>query len=325
MKRKTIILNIVVPFILLISLYANQENFPTLKGPHFGQKPPGMEPEIFAPVILSTSKHAFCSVFSPCGIEFYFVSDIEDNLFTQDKTNSIEITWIGHSCFETKYLDQRILIDPFTPEWFDYARPQGKYDYVFASHKAKDHYYFKGIHADFYLLASGDKGMFFQKSHSGKQQLEGKTVKKIDSGTFTFWTVPSYHDDQKGSVEGVNGILCFDFDGIKVVHLGDLGHVLEEDRIKKIGAVDVLMIPIDGYFTLDIDTAKKIINQLDPKIVFPMHYKTERSKQTQPIYTEKDILDGFANIQKFRQSQLVIDKNALNQKQRIILLEYLHK
>lgn len=246
-------------------------------------------------------------------------------LFTQDQTNSIEIIWIGHSCFEIEYSELRILIDPFTPEWFDYARPQGKYDFVFASHKAKDHYFFDGIHADFYLLASGDQGMFFQKSHSGKQQLEGKTAKKNDTGTFTFWTVPSYHDDQKGAVDGVNGILCCDFDGIEVVHLGDLGHVLMDDQIKKIGAVDVLMIPIDGYFTIDIDTAKKIIDQLNPSIVLPMHYKTERSKLTQPIYTEKDILDGLANIKKFRQSRLVIDSNVLNQKQRIILLEYLRK
>ena len=246
-------------------------------------------------------------------------------LFAQDKKNSLEITWIGHSCFEIKYLNHRILIDPFTPEWFDYARPQGKYDFVFASHKAKDHYFFEGIEADFYLLASGDREMFFQKSRSGNQLLEGRIAKNYGKGTFTFWTVPSYHDDQKGALEGVNGILCFDFDGIKVVHLGDLGHVLEEDHIKKIGAVDVLMIPIDGYFTINIDTAKKIINQLDPKIVFPMHYKTERSKQTQPIYTEKDILDGFSNIKRLHRSRLVIDENILNQKRTIILWEYLEK
>jgi L-ascorbate metabolism protein UlaG (beta-lactamase superfamily) len=246
-------------------------------------------------------------------------------LSAQKKTETLEITWIGHSCFEIEYSDLRILIDPFTPEWFDYVRPQGKYDYVFSSHRAKDHYYFDGIHADFYLLASGDKGNFFQKIHSRKQQLEGKTAIKIEPGTFTFWTVPSYHDDQKGAVEGVNGIICCDFDGIKVVHLGDLGHVLEEDHIKKIGAVDVLMIPVDGYFTIDIDTAKKIIDQLDPKIVFPMHYKTERSKLTQPIYTEKDIVKGFKNVKRLHQSRLVIDENILNQRQTIILLEYLEK
>ena len=149
------------------------------------------------------------------------------SFFAQNKANGLEITWIGHSCFEIQYFDQRILIDPFTPEWFDYVRPQGKYNFVFASHKAKDHHFFDGIDADLYLLASGEKDVFIQERHSGKQTLEGKTVKQIGTGSFTFWTVPSYHDDQKGAAEGTNGILCFDFDRIKVVHLGDLGHVLE--------------------------------------------------------------------------------------------------
>jgi L-ascorbate metabolism protein UlaG (beta-lactamase superfamily) len=245
--------------------------------------------------------------------------------FPQTKKNELEITWIGHSCFEIQYSDQRILIDPFTPEWFDYTRPQGKYDLVFASHKAKDHYFFDGIDADLYLLASGKKEVFFQESHSGSQIVEGRTARNIGTGSFTFWTVPSYHDDQKGAAEGVNGILCFDFNGIKVVHLGDLGHVLEESHLTKIGSVDVLMIPIDGYFTIDIDTAKTIIHQLDPKIVFPMHYKTERSKLTQPIYTEKDIIGGFGNVKRLRQSRLVIDGNLLDQRQTIILLKYLEK
>ena len=247
------------------------------------------------------------------------------NFSRQSKMEGLEITWIGHSCFEIEYSELRILIDPFTPEWFDYARPKGKYDFVFSSHKAKDHYFFEGIEADFYLLASGAKETFFQKSRSGNQLLEGRIAKSFGTGTFTFWTVPSYHDDQKGAAEGVNGILCFDFDGIKVVHLGDLGHILEKDHLKKIGAVDVLMIPIDGYFTIDMDTAKKIINQVDPKIIFPMHYKTEKSKLTHPIYTESDILNGFTNIKKLQQSRLVIDENILNQRRTIILLEYLEK
>ena len=245
-------------------------------------------------------------------------------LSTQNSSNKIEVTWIGHSCFEIKYLNQRILIDPFTPEWFDYERPQGKYNFVFASHKAQDHYFFEGIDADVYLLASGQEDTFSQQSSSGNNPIKGKTSKNVDSGTFTFWTVPSYHDNQKGAVDGVNGILCLDFDGITVVHLGDIGHVLEEDHLKKIGPVDVLMIPVDGYFTIDIDTAKKIIDQLNPSIVLPMHYKTERSKLTQPIYTEKELLERFVNIKKLHQSQLVIDENALTQRQSIILLEYLH-
>ena len=79
MKIKTSLFKIMLPLILFMSLSAHQESFPVLKGPYFGQKPPGMEPEVFAPSILSTNKHAFCSVFSPCGMEFYYVTDIDGN------------------------------------------------------------------------------------------------------------------------------------------------------------------------------------------------------------------------------------------------------
>ena len=76
-----------VLLISVISISAHQKDFSVLKGSYFGQKPPGMEPEMFAPAILSTGKHAFCSVFSPCGTEFYFVSDIEDD-------DSADVLWM---------------------------------------------------------------------------------------------------------------------------------------------------------------------------------------------------------------------------------------
>ncbi len=249
------------------------------------------------------------------------------NTQAQAKKDGLDIIWIGHSCFEINYHDYRILIDPFTPEWFDYAFPQGQYDIVLASHKAQDHSYFDGIKADLFLLASGDKDEFIHDGPSKKTNIKGKIHQNIGDRAFSFWTVDSYHDDQKGAKEGVNGILCLDFEGIKVVHLGDLGHVLEEVQLRQIGPVDVLMIPVDGYFTIDIDTAKKIINQLDPKIIFPMHYKTEKSRRIKsfPVYTEQDLNNGFKEVKRLHQSQLRIDTEILDQRQQIVILDYLER
>lgn len=115
MKRKSIIFNILVPFILLISLSAHQENFLGLKGPYFGQKPPGMEPEAFAPAILSTGKHAFCSVFSPCGTEFYFVTDMgDDNTADIIWMRRVDNIWIKPEAtpFNSKYVDNDICMSP---------------------------------------------------------------------------------------------------------------------------------------------------------------------------------------------------------------------
>jgi hypothetical protein len=113
MKRKTIFLNILITFLLFLSLSAHQEKSPVLKGPYFGQKPPGMAPEIFAPAVLSTGKHAFCSVFSPCGTEFYFVTD-----WVGDKTadiiwmRKVDNTWTkpGPAPFNSRYTDNDICI-----------------------------------------------------------------------------------------------------------------------------------------------------------------------------------------------------------------------
>ncbi|UCC41396.1 MAG: MBL fold metallo-hydrolase [Candidatus Aminicenantes bacterium] len=244
---------------------------------------------------------------------------------THDHNEEIEIVWIGHSCFEVRFHECRILIDPFSPERFNHILPKTIYDIVFATHKALDHYYFDGIEADTYLLACGDRNEFISERQDEGWNIRGKTIQKTADSSFSYWTVASFHDDQQGAVDGVNGIICLDFNGIKVVHLGDLGHVLEENQLEQIGSVDVLMIPVDGYFTIDIDTAKTIIRQLAPKIVFPMHYRTERSKTTGPIYTEEDIVNGFKNVKKLEQAHLVVDNQNLDQEQQIIILDYLKK
>lgn len=242
--------------------------------------------------------------------------------YAQENDDEIEIVWIGHSCFEIGFHECRILIDPFSPESYDHVLPSTKYDIVFATHKAQDHYYFDGVEADVYLLARGDKSEFVSERRNEERNITGKTTKKTATSSFSFWTVASYHDDQHGAVNGVNGIICFDFNGIKVVHLGDLGHVLEDSQLKQIGRVDVLMIPVDGYFTIDMDTAKTIIRQLTPKIVFPMHYRTKGSKTTRSVYTEDVIFAGFENIKKMDQSHLVVDRRMLDQAQQVIILDY---
>jgi len=240
-----------------------------------------------------------------------------------ENENKIEIVWIGHSCFEIGFHECRVLIDPFSPESFDHILPKKKYDIVFATHKAQDHHYFDGVDAATYLLAGGDKNEFISERPDEERTISGKTTKKTATSSFSFWTVASFHDDQHGAVNGVNGIICLDFNGIKVVHLGDLGHVLGESDLEQIGAVDVLMIPVDGYFTIDMEIAKTIIRQLAPRIVFPMHYRTESSKTTRPIYTEEDIVVGFKNVKKLNQSHLVVEKGILDRERQIIILDYL--
>lgn len=91
-----------------------------------------------------------------------------------------------------------------------------------------------------------------------------------------FKAVPAAHDNQGGKQRGKNIIFCFEVDGVKVCHCGDLGHELNAEQVKATGAVDVLMIPVGGFFTIDAKTATRVGEQLKPKVIIPMHFKTEK-------------------------------------------------
>jgi L-ascorbate metabolism protein UlaG (beta-lactamase superfamily) len=250
-------------------------------------------------------------------------------LLAQEKKEEVLIVYYGRSCFEISFAGKRIVIDPFDPEFFDYSSPINKYslpkekiDYAFASHIARDHNYFEGINADQAYLASGDKNEFILDKKGKTAKVSGKTTKKFNGKSFTFWTVPSYHDDQKGAIDGVNGIICLDFDGLKLVHLGDLGHVLEQKQIDAIGKVDVLMIPVDESYTIDAETAKKIVEQLNPKIAIPMHYKTDNMKRELPFSDEKNFIKKFKNVKRHDKSFISIKKKDIKEELQIIVLKY---
>ena len=76
------------------------------------------------------------------------------------------------------------------------------------------------------------------------------------------------------SSRGENVVFLYQIDGLQVLHLGDLGHMLSDDVIEKIGDVDVLLAPIGGVFTLNAKMATELADRLHAKVLIPMHYKT---------------------------------------------------
>jgi len=87
-------------------------------------------------------------------------------------------------------------------------------------------------------------------------------------------SVQTYHDDTQGSQLGRNAAFVIETVGLRIAHLGDLGHMLDDEQAAAIGGVDVLMVPVGGTFTLDGAGATTVAEQLGPKMVFPMHYQT---------------------------------------------------
>lgn len=172
----------------------------------------------------------------------------------------MNITWLGHSCFkiEEKINDQNISIitDPFTKE-IGLKVPNVEADIVSISHDHFDH-----------NNVSSLRGKPFVVDTAGEFDVKGVIIEGIRS----------YHDDNQGKDRGENIIFRFDIEGLSLAHLGDLGDVLDNKQLEKIGGVDILFIPVGGKYTIDAKKALEIISQVEPRIVIPMHYKIKGLK-----------------------------------------------
>ena len=168
----------------------------------------------------------------------------------------MKITWAGQSCFQisassNKEVSANIVIDPFSD--IGLKMPNFDADILLSTHGHEDHNNFKAV-----------KGNPFLIEGSGEYEVKGVFIKGIDS----------FHDDSEGKERGKNTIYTIEAEDMKVCHLGDIGQKqLTDDQLEKIGHVDILMIPVGGVYTIDSSEAQKIIGQIEPKVVIPMHYE----------------------------------------------------
>lgn len=170
----------------------------------------------------------------------------------------MDIYWLGQSCFKIKGKNTTVIIDPFDPAFTGLKLPKDmKADVVLSTHAHADHNFISAI-ADMPLIITGP----------GEYEKSGVSI--IGIGTF--------HDKNQGTERGANTIYQIMIDGVSVVHLGDLGHVLTEGQLGGIDPVDILMIPIGNKYTLDAEDAAKVVSQLEPKVVIPMHYQIQDLK-----------------------------------------------
>lgn len=173
----------------------------------------------------------------------------------------MKITWCGHSAF-TVSSDSglvRLLFDPYIPGSWDGALQYGPIhepcDVIFVSHRHDGHFGYNAITGNKTLIRGC--GQFWVHN-------------------ITVTGVKTWHDDTEGRERGENTAFAFRMENIGVAHMGDIGHTLTDDQIAVLGDVDVLMVPIGGHSTVDAAGAWRIVEQLSPSVVLPMHYKTDR-------------------------------------------------
>lgn len=165
----------------------------------------------------------------------------------------MNVRYLGHSCFQiTSARGTSIITDPYTS--VGYELPSGlKADAVTTSHAHFDHNFTQAVQTDVVISTLGAHCV----------------------GDIEMMGIPSWHDEKNGALRGKNIIYKFNVDGMSVCHLGDLGEDISAELIERIGAVDVLLLPVGGTYTIDALQAKALAEQISPKIVIPMHFKAD--------------------------------------------------
>jgi len=212
----------------------------------------------------------------------------------------MKIKWLGHAAFLiTSDTGLKIITDPYkTDERLKYGEINESADIVTTSHQHGDHNNVAAV--------------------GGNPEVVSGAVKEKVKG-IEFSSIPTYHDDARGTSRGENTIYCFEVDGMKLCHLGDLGHQLSDEQVAQVGKVDVLLVPVGGGYTIDASTASQICNKLAPRVIIPMHYKTDRLDF--PITGVDEFLHGKNNVTRLDTSEVELKKENLPESTRIIVLK----
>ncbi len=133
--------------------------------------------------------------------------------------------------------------------------------------------------------------------------------------------IPSVHDDAGGEKRGKNLIMKMEMEGLTLAHMGDQGAPLTAEQIAALGKIDVLMIPVGGYFTIDAAQAYDMVRALKPRITIPMHYKTEVNGGW-PISDEKEFLRLMGAPDAAPMPLLRVTKGDLSEQPALALLKW---
>jgi L-ascorbate metabolism protein UlaG (beta-lactamase superfamily) len=212
----------------------------------------------------------------------------------------MKIKWLGHACFLITSGDGlRVITDPYAVGGgINYSPIRETADVVVVSHDHGDHNNVATV--------------------QGKPEVVKGTGTKTAKG-IQFKGVATSHDASQGTQRGSNTVFCFTIDDLKLCHLGDLGHVLSPAQVTEIGGVDILFVPVGGFFTIDATVASHVCDQLKPKVVIPMHFKTPKCGYA--IAGVEDFLKGKKGVRKVVGNEVQFERQKLPTAMEIVLLQ----
>lgn len=204
----------------------------------------------------------------------------------------MKIEYLGHSCF---YLVDAtgltVMIDPYDGT-VGHRLPMRRARYTLVTHPHGDHAHLEGVLGATHVVQG-----------AGVRGDDGLRVRGV----------LAFHDAEWGSRLGVVNLMCFEMEGLRVCHLSDLGHELEASQVEEIGAVDVAMVPVGGGgYTVDGATARKVVEQLSPRVIIPMHYMTAlTNRRAFPLDGVEPFLAGARHVERVRSGVLDVTKESL--------------
>ena len=164
----------------------------------------------------------------------------------------MKLRYYGHACFALRLADgTALVIDPFDPS-VPYLVCDAACDAALLTHGHFDHNYTKALTGDFQTIDA-----------PGEYNIGGAKITAI----------PCFHDNEGGAKRGKNLIYRIDADGLSIAHLGDLGHLPNDEQLAALKGLDVLLIPIGGFYTLDTPEAEEVISLVKPRCAVAMHYR----------------------------------------------------
>ena len=207
----------------------------------------------------------------------------------------MDITWLGHSCFRLHDADMVVVTDPY-PASVGLRIDNRPASVVTVSNTHPNHNHFEGI--------EGDPKVF---SDPGEYEYNGVTAR----GVMT--PLPDGQPQEQRNVA-----FSIEIGSVNVCHLGDLSIPMTTRMIDDLKPVDVVLVPTGGHCTLDMDQVYQTLQDLDAKIVIPMHYKTEG------VNVEIDPIDNFVRRMGLdevqAQPRLVVTTSNLGTDMRVVVM-----
>ncbi len=172
--------------------------------------------------------------------------------------DSVRITFLGHSSF---LIESPGGVSAVT-DYNGYIRPAVTPDVVTMNNAHDTHYTdFPDPNIGLVLRGWGPRGEVATHAH---------TVKDLE-----VWNVPTNLRLWDGTETNGNSIFVFQVSSLCIAHLGHLHHVLTEENLASLGSIDVLLVPVDGTYTMAQEYMAQVIQQIRPSVIIPMHYFNE--------------------------------------------------